>query len=73
MKIKVSVYQKIFDVMNNIFMLFMIVVMLYPIWHVVVGSLSDNSLLIGHTGILLHPLGFSTNAYMLMLKNHLLI
>ena len=73
MKIKTSIYQKIFDVINNIFMLFMIVIMLYPIWHVVVGSFSDNSLLIGHTGVLLHPLGFSTNAYKLMLKNPMIL
>ena len=69
MKIKISIYQRIFDVINIIFMLFMIVIMFYPIYHVIMASFSDNSLLMGHTGLLLKPLGFSFNAYKLMLNN----
>lgn len=73
MKIKISIYQRIFDALNNLFMFFMIVIMLYPIWHVVMASLSDNSLLMGHTGVLLKPLGFSFNAYKLMFKNPMIL
>ena len=73
MKIKVSIYQRIFDVINIIFMLFMIVIMFYPIYHVIMASFSDNSLLMGHTGLLLKPLGFSFNAYKLMLNNPMIL
>ena len=73
MKIKVSIYQRIFDVINIIFMFFMIVIMFYPIYHVIMASFSDNSLLMGHTGLLIKPLGFSFNAYKLMLNNPMIL
>lgn len=44
-------------------------VTLYPIWHVVVGSVSDGNALMRHQGILLAPQGFSMAAYEVVLKN----
>ncbi len=60
---------KLFDVFNVAFMLLLIPIMLYPIWHVVMASFSDSALLTGHTGLILKPLGFSTASYKLMAKN----
>jgi putative aldouronate transport system permease protein len=59
MKIKVSLTQKVFDIFNNIFMFLLMLVMFYPMWHVVMSSLSDSNMLIGHTGIIIKPLGVS--------------
>lgn len=60
---------KLFDVFNVAFMLLLIPIMLYPIWHVVMASFSDSALLTGHTGLILKPRGFSTASYKLMAKN----
>ena len=63
MKIKVSLAQRIFDICNVIFMLFMIAIMLYPVWHVACASFSDSNTLLGHQGLLLLPKGFNVEAY----------
>lgn len=60
--------EKVFGVFNNIFMLFLIVIMLYPLWFVVVASFSDPKLFIQHKGIQLWPTGFSTMAYRAILN-----
>lgn len=73
MKIKVSRTQKTFDLFNVIFMCILSIVMVYPVWHVIMASLSDNNLLMGHVGLLYKPLGFSLNAYKLMLKDPMII
>lgn len=73
MKIKTSLSQKIFDLCNTVFMLLLVFITLYPVWHVLMASLSDNMNLIGHSGVLIKPLGFSLNAYKLMLKNPMIL
>ncbi len=55
--------EKIFNIFNMAIMVFMMIVCLYPFWYVVCASFSEASLLLGHTGGLLTPLGFSTAAY----------
>ena len=72
MKIKVSWAQRIFDFFNVIFMCVLAIVMIYPVWHVIMASLSDNNMLIGYTGMLLKPMGFSINAYKLMIKDSMI-
>lgn len=51
---------RIFNFCNIVFMLLLIFITLYPIYHVVVASLSDPILLMSHTGplfkILVNPL-----------------
>lgn len=69
MKIKRSLGDKVFDVFNTIFMLFIIVVMVYPLWYVFMASLSDSNYLASHTGVLLWPLKFTTAAYNMVFKN----
>lgn len=73
MKIKISLGQRIFDIFNVLFMFVLMIVMFYPLWHVVIASVSDSNLLIGHMGLLLKPLGFSLKAYELMLENPMLV
>ena len=56
--------RKIFEVFNNAFMVFMIVITLYPLIYVVLASVSDSNELIRAGGKLLYkPLGFNFDAY----------
>lgn len=63
----------LFDIFNCLFMLLVCFIMAYPVWHVLMASLSDNSQLIGYTGLLFKPLSFSTKAYTLMMKNPMIL
>ncbi len=68
-KIKRSTGEKIFDFCNILFMLFMIVITLYPFLYVVFGSVSMPAEFSRHTGLLLAPTGFQLEAYRLVLQN----
>lgn len=72
MKIKVSLAQRIFDIFNVLFMLVMIVIMLYPVWHVACASFSNSSVLLGHQGILIRPKGFNIDAYKAVFTNKMI-
>lgn len=62
--------EKIFDVVNSIFMVFAMIVTLYPFLHVLVGSISDPLKLVGHRGLLFYPVGdIQFNAYQMVLDN----
>lgn len=61
--------ERIFDVFNTLLMILLIVVTLYPIFHVLNASLSDSNQLIKNSGFLLHPLGFNWDAYKMVLTN----
>lgn len=69
MKIKTSLSERIFDVFNVLFMLFMIVICIYPFIYVLFGSLSDAGELMKVKGVLLRPAGFSLDGYKEVLKN----
>lgn len=69
MKIKESLAERIFDFVNILIMLVVIVVTVYPLLYVIFASFSETALLMSHQGPLLKPLGFSTNAYK-MVKNY---
>lgn len=69
MKIKKSASELAFDTLNVVFMLFMITVTLYPFVYVLMSSLSHSMSLLSHTGLLLKPIGFTTEAYTLVFKN----
>ena len=73
MKIKVSLAQRIFDAFNVIFMLFLIVIMIYPLWHVACASLSDSKMLLGQQGIMLKPMGFNLEAYKAVFTNKMIV
>ncbi|MBQ8093806.1 MAG: carbohydrate ABC transporter permease [Clostridia bacterium] len=62
--------ERVFDWFNNIFMLLILVVMLYPFWYVFVGSFSS----VGHlikNGFVLWPDGFHLDAYQQVFRNSL--
>lgn len=67
--IRISTGERIFNICNSIFLFFLMIVMVYPIWYVVMASFSDGNLLMGHEGVLWKPLGFSVESYKLMRTN----
>ena len=73
MKIKISIGERIFDIFNVLFMLLLMLIMFYPLWHVFCSSFSDNSLLMAHEGLLLKPLGFNTVAYEAVFQNPMIL
>lgn len=64
-----TIWRKLFVVINSVFMLFMIVICLYPMLYVVFVSLSDSNLFAQYTGLLYKPLGFCLDSYAAVLKN----
>ena len=68
-KIKMSIGEKIFSVINYIFLALVAAACLYPMLYVLFASFSNSNQLMRHTGILLWPQGFSTGAYEMVLKN----
>lgn len=69
MHIKRTRGERVFEIVNLIFLTLVVVVTLYPFLHVLFASFSHPSLLAAHSGILLGPLGFSTAAYEAVLSN----
>ena len=69
MKIKRTLGERIFEVVNLAFLVLVMIVMLYPLMHVLYASFSNPNLLSAHAGVLLRPLGFSTAAYEAVLQN----
>lgn len=60
---KNSISGRIFDICNYIFMVFMIIITLYPCYYVLVGSVSDPVEIAKSGAILLYPKGFSIASY----------
>lgn len=69
MVIKRSAGEKAFSVFNLVFMVFMMIITLYPFWYVVTCSFSDSAQLVGARGMMLFPKGISLEAYKAVLKN----
>lgn len=69
MKIKKSMGERTFDVLNIVFMVFMIVITMYPFLFVVFGSVSMPAEFARHTGILWRPQGFQLEAYKVVISN----
>ena len=62
--------EKSFAVFNYIFMTLLCVICIYPLWYVLVASLSDPVLLYMQRGILVWPLGeWSARGYQLVMEN----
>ena len=72
-KIKVSNGERVFTVFNYAFMITMMFIMLYPMWHVLCASFSNARDLSAHSGLLLWPKGYSVMAYKLMMKNPMIV
>lgn len=62
--------EKSFAVFNYIFMTLLCIICIYPLWYVLVASLSDPILLYMQRGILVWPLGeWSIRGYQLVMEN----
>ena len=73
MKIKRTKGEVIFGVINTVFMVVMAFVTLYPLWHVLMASISVPTRIMAHRGLLFKPLGLSNEAYVQVFKHPLLI
>lgn len=73
MKIRISAGQKAFNITNTVFLILLSLVMVYPMWHVLCSSLSVDSKLLAHNGILLVPRGFSLAAYKMAFRNNMIV
>ena len=61
--------ERTFNVINVVILLGLVVVTAYPLLYVVFASLSDPSQLVANRGALMRPLGFTLDAYRLVLQN----
>lgn len=69
MTIQRTIGEKLFDSLNVLLMVLLIIITLYPLWHVLNASLSDSNRLMAHSGLLLLPDGFNLDSYKLVLSN----
>lgn len=66
--------EKTFAIFNTVFLVLLSVVFILPVWHVLMGSLSDPLKLAANTGLVLWPLGEATlGGYKLALQNNVII
>ena len=69
MKKKRNFGDRVFDLFNTLILLFLVVIMIYPLWHVAMASFSYSAYLMAHDGLLLFPLEFNLDAYKMVFKN----
>lgn len=69
---KDSFGRKLFLAANNLFMLFMICITLYPFLYIIFASLSDSGEMMKHTGLLFYPLKANLNSYAAVFKNKMI-
>jgi len=69
MVVKKSLGDRAFDIINAVFMVLMIIITVYPFVYVIFASISEARQLVGHSGLLLRPKGFSLMAYKLVFHN----
>lgn len=73
MKIKRSRGEKVFQVCNYLILSALVIACFYPIWYVVMASVSDSNSLMQHIGLLLKPLDFTLAAYEKVFNNPMII
>jgi putative aldouronate transport system permease protein len=61
--------EKLFDFSNAFALVLLSLIFLYPLWHVLMASLSEPVKLVSNSGPVLKPLGFSLNGYSAVFKN----
>ncbi|ERL64281.1 carbohydrate ABC transporter permease [Schleiferilactobacillus shenzhenensis] len=64
---------RIFGFFNGIFMIFLILICLYPIWYVVMASFSSSGAIQANVGKLLWPKGFTLGAYSKAMEHPLIL
>ncbi|ANX02502.1 sugar ABC transporter permease [Thermoclostridium stercorarium subsp. leptospartum DSM 9219] len=68
-KIKESLSDRIFNVVNVTLLILLVIACFYPFWHVICASFSKPSLFMSHSGVLLKPVGFSLASYKKVFEN----
>jgi putative aldouronate transport system permease protein len=69
MKYRKSILERTADILIYASLLFLAFITLYPMWHVLMASISDGTVLMRTTGPLFWPVGFSLEAYKVVLQN----
>ena len=64
---------KIFSLVNGLILILLCVVTLYPVWYVFCASLTSNTYLVSHPGLMLWPHQVTTGAYKMALTHPLLL
>lgn len=72
-KMKTSLGDKIFVVINSAILIYLCFVTLYPIWYVLCASLTSNTYLVSHPGIMLWPHEVTFGAYKMAFSHPLLL
>ncbi len=72
-KMKTSLGDKIFVVINSAILLCLCFITLYPIWYVLCASLTSNTYLVSHPGIMLWPHEVTFGAYKMAFSHPLLL
>ncbi|MFN8495054.1 MAG: carbohydrate ABC transporter permease [Caldilineaceae bacterium] len=69
MTIKKPIGERMFDLVNMLLLLGLVVITLYPLLYVLFASISQPNELVKYRGLLLAPLGFSSAAYKAVFMN----
>ena len=69
MKIKKSLFDRIFSGINGLLLLMIMFICVYPMVHILAASLSEASAIASHRGLLFWPKGFSLDSYGLVFEN----
>jgi len=72
MILKRTMGEKIFGVIDALFLIILSLCCLYPMIYVLFASLSDSNLLMSHSGIIYKPIGFSLQAYSKVFSNKMI-
>jgi putative aldouronate transport system permease protein len=70
---KKSVGDVVFDIFNTLLMLFLVFVTLYPMYYVVIASVSNSIALLANPGFLWYPRGFTLGAFKLAFTHPLIV
>lgn len=69
MLIRKSLGERVFDTTNILFMVLLSLVTMYPLFYVLLASLSDPTAVAAHRGLMYYPIGFTFEAYEMVMKN----
>lgn len=70
---KLSIGERVFEVFNNLFMILLCLVTLYPFYYVLIASFSDPSWIVKQRGLIWLPEGFNLDAYVRVLDNPMIL
>ncbi len=66
--------ERIFTVLNSMVLVIIVFISLYPLWHVMVASFSENTEVLRHRGLMLWPVGhMNLDAYNVVFQNPMVL